>query len=53
MNAGTIFVLCLAAGFLLFVVYLAVLSKRQQRSEQDAAGKSPIADTGQRAKRRS
>ena len=30
MEAGMIFVLCLGAGFLVVVVYLAVLSRRSQ-----------------------
>jgi len=43
MNAGTIFVVCLAAGFLLFVLYLARLSRRTQRQEEltkEVAGRS-------------
>jgi hypothetical protein len=35
MNAGTIFVLCLAAGFVIFVAYLAILSRRSGRGTQD------------------
>jgi hypothetical protein len=38
MNAGTIFVLCLAAGFIAFVVYLAVLSRRGRRDGEDSKG---------------
>jgi hypothetical protein len=40
MNAGTIFVLCLAAGLVAFVVYLARLSRQAQRSD-DAQGRPP------------
>ena len=36
MNAGTIFVLCLAAGFLIFVIYLAVLSRRTDKAGPDS-----------------
>lgn len=35
MDAGTIFVLCLAAGFVIFVTYLAILSRRSGRNTQD------------------
>jgi len=32
MDAATIFVLCLAAGFVLFVAYLAVASRRSAKT---------------------
>jgi hypothetical protein len=46
MNAGTIFVLCLAAGFLVLVVYLHHLSKRTGREEPQSrpAGERPPSD---------
>jgi hypothetical protein len=46
MNAGTIFVLCLAAGLVAFVVYLARLSRQVQRSG-DAQGRPPDRKTAQ------
>ena len=33
MNAGTIFVLCLAAAFLIFVIYLSRLSRAAKREQ--------------------
>ena len=36
MNGGTIFVLCLAAAFLFFVMYLARLSRAAKRQAEDA-----------------
>ena len=36
MRAGTIFVLCLAAGLLTFVIYMAVLSRRTSKSDSNA-----------------
>jgi hypothetical protein len=35
MNAGTIFVLLLAAGFLAFIVYLAILSRRSTKIDDE------------------
>jgi hypothetical protein len=39
MKAGTIFVLCLAAGFVLFVAYLGVLSRRNRQDGAAENGK--------------
>jgi hypothetical protein len=36
MNAGTIFVLCLVAGFVMFVIYLTRLSRRTLKQEEEA-----------------
>jgi hypothetical protein len=36
MDAATIFVLCLAAGFVIFVVYLAIASRRFRTTVRDA-----------------
>jgi hypothetical protein len=36
MDAATIFVLCLAAGFVNFVVYLSVASRRPGKTGRDA-----------------
>jgi hypothetical protein len=36
MNAGTIFVLCLGAAFVSFVVYMAILSRRAHHDESSA-----------------
>jgi len=35
MTAGTIFVLCLAAGFVMFILYLARLSRRTLEEEAE------------------
>ena len=35
MKAGTIFVLCLAAAFFSFVIYLAILSRRSIKADPD------------------
>jgi hypothetical protein len=43
MEAGTIFVLCLGAAFLLFVVYLAILSRRAT-SQSSTSQSSKIND---------
>ena len=37
MNAGTIFVLCLAAAFLFFVIYLSRLSRVTRTEQADAS----------------
>jgi hypothetical protein len=36
MNAGTIFVLCLAAGLFGFVIYMAILSRRSSEADSEA-----------------
>ena len=38
MKAGTIFVLCLAAGFVIFVAYLAILSRRNRQKDATEGG---------------
>jgi len=45
MNGGTVFVLLLAVGFLTFVVYMAILSRRSRRAgdERDQHRKDPAA----------
>jgi hypothetical protein len=35
MDAGTIFVLCMAAGFVAFIVYLAIVSRRTRRERTE------------------
>jgi hypothetical protein len=52
MRAGTIFVLCLAAAFGFFVVYLAVLSRREERKQKASDETSSISDSVPRTKRR-
>lgn len=52
MRAGTIFVLCLAAAFGFFVVYLAVLSRRQERNQKASDETSSMSDSVPRTKRR-
>ena len=50
MNGGTIFVLSLAVSFLLFVIYLARLSRRSQQDEAEQrrkeAGAPPLRRVG-------
>jgi hypothetical protein len=42
MKAGTIFVLCLAVGFVLFVAYLGILSRRNRQDGAAEKGKDQI-----------
>ncbi len=39
MKAGTIFVLCLAVGIVIFVAYLAILSRRNRQKDATENGK--------------